>query len=411
MKPPVFLRQEANGEEPNYEAEGLMARLDTFLESGAAREQPPEEPKEVNLNLGEQPPEAPKEEKPTEGAPEAPTLEEEDDLPSIGERNDDSDFEKQTEKEVAGLDPKQAAAWRKIKAREKEARKRALELEEQVKQTRVPQEIESELTRLKAVEREAEALRQRNEELLRANDQVAVRESPEYKSQVEAPLDEMKGIVAKMAEVGQIDPRLLAQVIEEPDIATQDKMFDALSEKLSPRMISRLERLSDDYKAIISREKDLLSKPTKTLEEARVARDREEKEARQRHTEAFRSAVKESFAKYATRIPGFTDSAGALNDMAEAAIAKTEVIDPHSLSSDDLGYMAFATNVLPDLRRAYVAVVQELAALKAGKRSTGGPASGSAPASGGQQHEEEAPDGEPEGLLDRFRKARFDAAV
>ncbi|MBY8999048.1 MAG: hypothetical protein KGD60_15080, partial [Candidatus Thorarchaeota archaeon] len=50
--------------------------------------------------------------------------------------------------------------------------------------------VEAELVKLRAAAQEVEGLRQRNQELLRANDQTAMRESPEFEAAVTKPLDE-----------------------------------------------------------------------------------------------------------------------------------------------------------------------------------------------------------------------------
>ncbi len=175
MKPRYcqFLRQEANGEDPNYEAEGLSAKLAEFRAAN-----PPED--QAVFGGAEDPPDEtppPKEEPPAD--------EEDIAFPEIGVKPvaaeakpfDEAAFDAETEAEVKALDPKQAGAWKQVKERMKAAEKKAAELEAKTTAAAPAPEVAAELARLKALEVEAEGLRQRNQELLRANDETSVRES------------------------------------------------------------------------------------------------------------------------------------------------------------------------------------------------------------------------------------------
>lgn len=411
MKPRYcqFLRNEANNEEPNYEAEGLGAALAKFRaenppDDGAATFGGNDDPPAIDQPGGGE--DAPTKEDPPADEPD------EIEFPEIGVKPvdaevkpfDEAAFDKETEAEVSGLDPKQAGAWKKMKERMKAAEKKAAELAA-AKPAEPTPEIAAELARLKALEVEAEGLRQRNQELLRANDQTAVRESDEFKKHVTAPLDEMAGVIRAMADASEIDPATLAAIIEETDVAKQDKMIDALGTKLSPRALNRVERLADDYKAITLKEREMLAEAGKTIEQQRVARLAAEREEQNRRAMAFKASVEDSFTKYAAAVPGLTDSSGALTDLGQALLAKTSTVDITKLGPDDLGYLAYTANALPEMRRELVKLRKENAILRGSKpRET--VATGSAPPPTPPADDVEE-DGLPMGLVDRMKGVKF----
>lgn len=402
-----FLRNEANGDEPNYEAEGLSAKLAEWRSANP----PPDESGDDEPGAEDEPP---PEVKP--GAEDAPAADADDEpdieFPEIGVKPvaaeakpfDEAAFDAETEAEVKALDPKQAAAWKKIKERTKAAEKKLAEAQAAAPAKPTP-EVEAELARLKTLEQEAEGLRQRNQELLRANDQTAVRESDEFKKQVSAPLDEMAGIIRAMAEASEIEPAALAAIIEEVDVAKQDRMIDALGTKLSPRALNRVERLADDFKKISLTERNMLAEAGKTIEQQRVARQAAEREEQNRKTTAFKAAVDDTFKSYAAAIPGFTDSSGALTDLGQAILAKTSTVDIHSLGPEDLGFLAYAANALPELRRELVKMRKENSILKGSKPRESVAAGSSTPPARGDDDLME--DGLPMGLADRMRGVKF----
>lgn len=398
--------------EENLEAEGFSAKLAEFQANYQPdAEEPPEAPVAPAPVAELTPPAEPAGDKPEV----APVVEpDEIEFPEIGATKpvepavkpfDEAAFDAETEAEVKALDPKQAGAWKAVKERMKAAEKKAAALAETVVQAKPTPEIEAEIARLKAFEVEAEALRQRNQELLRANDQTAVRESDDFKRQVSAPLDEMEGIIRTMAAAAEIEPAALAAVIEETDIAKQDAMIDALGNKLSARALSRVERLADDYKAISVKERDMLAEAGRTIEQQRVARQAAEREEQGRKSVAFKASVADAFKQYAATVPGFTDSSGRLTDLGEAIMAKTQTVDIAALGPDDLGYLAYTANAMPEMRRELVKLRQENSVLR-GSKPRGGVAPGAvvAPVRG---DEDLAEDGMPMGLIERMKGVKF----
>lgn len=330
--------------------------------------------------------------------------EEEEEFPELGKKKEEpkpassDDLDKETEEEIKGMEPKAGEKWKAIKAELKKARQEA---EEAKANAKVSPEIEAELVELRQKAAEAEALRKRNEELLKANDRVAVEESEEYHAKVKVPFSEMEKALKSLSDHAKIPLDSLIDIIAEEDIAKQDILIEQLEEKVSSRMASRVARIADDYKVVQETKAKMLENSKQTLEQARIAKANTEKAEKERTLQAFRISSENSFKEYASRIPSFVDSTGNLTELAKGIMAKTATIDPSTLDSADLGYMAFCANSFPEARKTIVALQKEITMLKA----TGG---------GSQKTIDGSPSGakpEPEdpetGLADRMKGMQF----
>ena len=417
----TFLRNEANGEEPNYEAEGLHAKLAEFR---AARDAELSEADDGSRDDGSADDEGNESVSASTSGDEGSKGDDDEgkeaddfEFPEIGSQKkeaekepdfDEAAFDAETEREVEGLDPKRADAWKKLKSQVKQAKLKEREAAELISNAKPAPEVEAKLARLTELEQEAEALRQRNRELLQANDQTAVRESEEFIAAVSEPLDSMAGAIKAMAQSAEMDAATLAAVIEEPDIAKQDKMLDALASKFSPRALNRIERMADDYKAIMAKEKELLADAGKSIERQRLERQQAERDEQARRTAVFQASVEDSFKNYASQVPGFTDSNGALTDLGKAAMAKIKTnVDISTLSPSDLGYLAFTSRAITEMRRELVKAREEISILRGSRKKAGDIGDGAPPKTERGADEDLHEDGMPMGLIDRMKGVKF----
>lgn len=385
-----------------FAAEGLASRLDAYLEANPTQGGPdtPETPPVVV------PPDAP----PAKPADTPGEEEEEEKFPELGTLTtqpalttpafDEAAFDAATEEEVKGWAPAAGTKFKEIKAKLKETTKELLAAKSAPPV--VPAEVTQELESLRPLKSEVEGLRQRNQELLRANDAVAVRESPEFEAKVSKPIRDLDDILAVIAEGSGVDINHLAAVITETNPAKQDQMLDQLEPKLG-RGLRRLERLTDDYKAIKQAEKELLADAPKTIERTRQQRLDAEKAEAEVARGHFRAATTEAFTTYAKRVPGFTDSAGGLTPTAQAILDKTAAIDPKTFAPGDLAYMSFCANSFPAARAAIVRLEKENALLRAGK-PVPAPLAGKPPAAAAPKADD---DGPPKGLLASMEGKEF----
>jgi hypothetical protein len=391
------LRNEVNPELPDYSGESLSNRMSAFLDEPEGHA--PQTVAETIPKADASPePKADLEEE-VEEDEKFPQLGTTAEIKPDGPAFDEAAIDAETEAETKGMDAKAGEKWKALKARLKETLKENTTLKSSP--TKVPAEVEVELADLRVKAAEVEALRQRNAELLKVNDVVAVRESPEFIAAVTAPVDEMERIVVQMAEGASLDANDLFAVITETDIAKQDKMLDQLQAKLGTRMAGRLERLSDDYKAIQKKSSAMLAEAPKHVESSRLARQQEVVAETARKTAAFKSATEASFQTYAKRVPGFTDSSGQLTDLAKATLAKTTAVDPSTLEASDLGYMAFCTEAFPEARRAILRLEKENAILR-GSKPAPKPLSGQP-----STHKANEDDEQPQGLMERMKGKEF----
>jgi hypothetical protein len=374
--PIQFLFNEAD-ENADLGGDGLSARLDKFIgenqfdASGTVIEK---EPVASTKPVDVEAPVDPVGDNTPPADPVAPSGDEDDDeeFPALGDKKaepvkPDLDFDAQTDAIVKAIEAKghPGDEYKRLRAELKSLKeKKPIADLEAIPEVQELKQKAAEADRFKA---EAEALRERQRELLKVNDEVAVKESDEFIEAVRKPIAAMEGVVKQIAESAEIDAETLFSVITEPSIAKQDKMLEALHDKVGSRMAGRIERFCDDYKAIESKGSEMLANASKNAERARLAREQAIRAEQAQKEELFKVSVESSFANYAKRIPGFTDSTGNLTDVAQATMAKTAAVDVSTLGPDDLGYMAFAANALPEARKAIVALQKELAILKGSK--------------------------------------------
>lgn len=385
-----------------FDSEGLESRLAKFA-SGTLEEPPPVIP--------DQPKKKEEEEEVPIAAPPKKTPDakdedesEDEDFPQLGikkaeaKKPSDDELDQETEEEIKGMEPKAGEKWKALKADLKKARQEA---EEAKSSAKVNPEIEQELTELRQKAAEAEALRKRNEELLKVNDRVAVEESEEYQIKVKAPFSEMEKALKSLADHAKIPLDKLIDIVTEEDIATQDQLIEELEDKVSARMAGRVARIADDYKAVSDTKAKLLENARQTLEQSRIARANTEKAEKERTAAAFKISSEESFKTYGSRIPSFVDSSGNLTELAKDVMEKTASMDPSTLDSSDLGYMAFCTNSFPEARKTIVKLQKEIQMLKATQGT------GPKPIGGSPSQRTNEPEDPETGLADRMKGVEF----
>lgn len=380
----------ATSQNEEFQNQGLAAGLDKWLASGEETYTPPsEDTEEIKVEPKKNPvakeesgpkPKTSEAEEEDEGPDSGEESSEEEEFPSIGQSEEEDEsgeekrdsfdedaFDKQTETILKALEEKghPGDVYKQLRTELKESK--------QELSSRSPspdpeaETLRAQIEELSKFKEEAEGLRQRNEELLKVNDEVAVRNSEEYVNSVRKPIEEMDAIVTAMAEQAGIDPSILGAIITETDVVKQDKMIEDVEMKLGRRSAGRLERLADDFKQIQTKERDMLSNASKTIESSRAQREEAQRAQLRERAEQYKSSVKTVFGKYAERVPGFTDSSGNLTDLAKSIESKTATIDPSTLDPSDLSFMAFSANALPELRKAYVALQKEVSLLKGNK--------------------------------------------
>jgi hypothetical protein len=404
---PLFLRNEAAGDS-DYAGESLSSRMAgkdfTFTPPGSLSVEDEPAPVSITAPVESAEPATPVEPSTPAVAPIPDADEEEDDLPTFGAKQTPAatpnlDFDAQTDAIVAAITAKghPGDEYKRLRAELKVLKEQKPIADiDSIPEVQTLRQQAAEAERLRG---EAEALRQRNKELLQVNNEVEVKESDEFITQVRQPIQAIEKLVGQIAETSKIDPSSIFAVITETDIIKQDQMLEQLHQKLGSRTAGRIERFCDDYKAAEAKGAALLASSGTNAEKARLAREAALRQEADQKVQLFKASVESSFTKYAKTVPGFTDSSGQLTDVAIAAMNGASVVDLNTLGPDDIGYLAFTATALPEARKAIAALRKELAILK-GTRQAPAPISGQpAPTpTGGNEFE---------GLADRMRGMEF----
>lgn len=181
---------------------------------------------------------------------------------------DEAAFDKETETQIQGLDPKAQDGWKKLRAQLKEAKLTAQQATDQTE-------------RMAALEKQAaevEELRSRVEELTQADYVLKVQNSAEYREKVSAPVAEINRVVeqfsAAFEDLGQ--DKIMA-AIREPDIVKRARLIEALSEDTEmPSMVtSELSRVSGIYHQVQASHERMLSNAETEWKDVQAKQEKE----------------------------------------------------------------------------------------------------------------------------------------
>lgn len=346
--------------------------------------------------------------------------EEEDDfgLPGLGEKADppegkkedpkpfdEAAFDKQTEQEVAGLDPKQGEAWRTLKNEVKALRKAEADragFNERLKQ------LEEENQALKETAGEVEAMRERVKSVTSRNAELLLEDSAEYQSKVVVPHKDITETIDALAEARGVPKEEIWAAIRENEPVKRMAMIDALEEKIGGRHALAVQQMATDMRIIARHDQEMRANAEQIVEQAKRADLQTREKSSEADIEAFRASARESFTRYADRIPGFTDETKNLTDAAEAARAKALTVDVTKLASGDLGYMVFSVQALPAALRELKRLRTENRDLRvaAGKKETIGPGQRKKREGDGPAHIDEQT-GQPRTFMSGFMQQDF----
>lgn len=165
---------------------------------------------------------------------------------------DEAAFDKETDAQAQGLDPKAGDAWRRLRSELKEAKLAA-------------QNASAETDRVIALEKEVaevEELRSRVEELTQQDYVLKVQNSQEYRDKVSAPVAEINRVVDQVsAAFEDLGQDKIMEAIREPDIVQRARLIESLSEDADiPSMVtSELSRVSGIYHQVQSDHERMLS--------------------------------------------------------------------------------------------------------------------------------------------------------
>ena len=321
---------------------GLLDRYDELFEADG-------DPKDGTESLLNDEDEDPKEDVATEeAAPEEEAESEETTEDATEEKEEDAApadaFDAETAKKIAEMDSDAhpGIKFAELRTQLKEAQQQAESYKENAAQS-------EEFQTLKLQAERSEQLESQLQELQQQLNVVEYRATPEYKAQVEKPLEDMRNLSGIIEQGNSIAEGDVYRAVTMSDQTSQNRAIEALVEQhdLSKRDEVRLYAMADDVIKVNATQDHL-----KTIAETRMSELNEMEvsanaEASEKQSRAVANALSGTLDRYAGKMPGFIDNEGNPNDVWKQVEATTK--DSSIASVDDEAHAIFAANALPHM--------------------------------------------------------------
>lgn len=135
-----------------------------------------------------------------------------------GEVFDEQDYDAETEKQIAGLDPKQGEAWRKLRSQAKEGKTLSREMEA----------LKTELEAAREQARQVDEMQERVKQITERNYRIEVESSDEWRQKVEAPSAEAGATLDRLADDYGISTNKLIEIMREESTKARTHMLNEL---------------------------------------------------------------------------------------------------------------------------------------------------------------------------------------
>jgi hypothetical protein len=346
---------------------GFIDSIDSFFESPAPVEAPPEE------------------------APTAQPVEE----PPSKESTDQTSNLDDLDVEVKDWTPEAARRFKELKSELKVFKTRSQELESLAEQRA------ERLKELEAVasSTEAEELKARLESYEQDMLLNKLERSPAYKSLVLDPINHLVSEADAISEKYSIGGDALIDAIANPDEAAQDEMLSELLADASDRDKARVYRIIEEMKPIIAQRDALRANVSDALREAEELDNVREQARLRDRLEARTTAAKAVSEKIVAKLPFLSSLEGV--DMTSIMKAASE-IEPSTLDPVTGTYHAMSAKLLPKVAAAYVGLQREIESLvdRLAEYDKASPKAG-----GGNQSSPQSPISGSKGFLEAINEA------
>lgn len=278
----------------------------------------------------------------SEEAEEAEETEESAEEASEESDEEKDDFDKETEEKVAEMatDAHPGIKFAELRQELKEAKQALQERQGEVENTEEVQKLKLQAERTETLEAEISELRK----------QLSIADystTPEYKEQVEKPINDLQSLADMIEKTNSIPEGSIYRAVSMADQVSQNKAIESLVEEfdLNRREEVRLYNMADDL-VKVQNTQEHLKKQAETrmseLNEMQVSQTTEQREQQERE---IRNQLKSTFERYNGKLPGFIDDEGMPNDTWKD-LEKVSM-DSSISSVEDEAHAIFAANALP----------------------------------------------------------------
>lgn len=303
---------------------------------------------------------------------------------------DESAFDKETAAIVKSLEEKghPGDVYKDLRQKLKDAQK-------QLETKQVPEDVQEQLETLKAKAEEADALRERLEEVSSVSAKVRVEASDAFRKEVLAPAQDILLATKELAESYGIDQDSLNALIVEKDRKVRNQLIESHLSDFSEMDRQDVYSMIRKYGEIETKRSEMLQNAEAELAAKKAEREESSTKEAEERKKQFRTIQDSVWGKYSEKIPGALDETGNLSKEFASLKKKALLINPSAYDARDEAYTAFTGTVFPELVKRLIKQDRKIKELEAAEENeTRGkpkatPATGAKPAKGSGKSDED----------------------
>jgi hypothetical protein len=344
------LEPEAWGNSTNKD---LISGLDEFFEgkSKEASEEVVPQPKEDFSPAKEEPVKSEKPEKVEADEETEKVIDEEffsddkpegDDESKVDDKSFDSDaFDKETESDSSGMEPKAGEKF-------KELRNQLKEFKQKEKETIIPEDTQKKIAELELKAAEYEGMKLRFDEVTSQSAKLQVENSPEYDKEILKPVSKIYDKLGDFATAFEIDTKVIAAIVRESDEKVRADLIEEHLGDMPTYNQSRVIALADQFGELMEKRVEMLSNANEKVSQQQASRIKQETELLNEQRKTVQTIQKDIFEKYKDKIPGFVEN-GKETEMFNQIFNKSLTIDLGKAKARDQAFAVFGASVVPHL--------------------------------------------------------------
>lgn len=268
---------------------------------------------------------------------------------------DEKEFDAQTAKILKSLEDKghPGDVYKDLRAQLKEAKQK-------LESGKIPEDVEKQLEEYKARAEEADALKERLEEVSSVSAKVRMEASDAYQKEVLRPAQEILLSTKELSESYGIDQGSLNAVITESDRKIRNQLIETHLQDFSEMDRQDVYSMIRKYGDITAKQNSMLEKAEEELESRKLAQDESQSKEKAERQKQFRTIADSIWSKYEDKIPGLLDDTGNLDPEFAKLKKKALTVDPSRYSARDEAYTAYTGTIFPALVKRLIKLERQL---------------------------------------------------